>query len=182
MKTDPARAAGHPRRRPRWRTLAATTAALAAAALVVAGCGGGSGTGSAGKSSHDALLAYSQCMRSHGVTSFPDPNSHGVIEGSASSGSGSSAMNPNSPVYKAAQRACQKYVSGVTTPANQKQQLTRALEYSTCMRSHGVTNFPDPTVVNGQITFASTSGVGHSPHFRSANTACQHYLTAGGGS
>ena len=35
------------------------------------------------------------------------------------------------------------------------------------MRSHGVTAFPDPTVVNGQIEF-SGSGIGRSPDYQSA--------------
>jgi hypothetical protein len=180
MQTDSTPTASDPRRRPRWRTLAATTVALAAATLLVAGCGGGSGTGSPKASPSDGLLAYSECMRSHGVTNYPDPNSQGVIEGQDSSGSGSSGMDPNSPIYKAAQQACQKYVSGVTTPANEKQRLTQALEYTTCMRSHGVTDFPDPQDVNGQISFPGQGGVGRTPHFQSANTACQHYLTQGG--
>jgi hypothetical protein len=169
-------------RRPRWRTVAATTGALAAAVLTAAGCGGAPGAASPAASSNSGLLAYSQCMRSHGVANFPDPNSQGVIEGKSASGSGGDAINPNSSVYQAAQEACQKYVSGGTTPADQKQQLNQALEYSACMRSHGVTQFPDPTVVNGQITFAGSDGVGRSPDYQSANGACQHYLSAGAGS
>jgi hypothetical protein len=121
-------------------------------------------------------------MRSHGVANLPDPNSQGVIEGKSSSGSGGSELNPNSPTYQAAQKACQKYASGGTTPADQAQQLGQALKYATCMRSNGVTNFPDPKVVNGQISFAESGGVGRSPQFQSANTACEHYLSQRGGS
>jgi hypothetical protein len=121
-------------------------------------------------------------MRSHGVTNFPDPNSQGVISGQSSSQSGGSAINPNSPTYQAAQKACQKYASGGTTPADQKQQLAQALKYAACMRSHGVTDFPDPTVVNGQISFSGSGGVGRSPQYQSANTTCQHYLVQGSGS
>jgi len=114
------------------------------------------------------------------VANFPDPNSQGVIEGKSSSQSGGPAINPSSPTYQAAQQACQKYASGGTTSADQQQQLNQALMYSACMRTHGVTDFPDPTVVNGQISFNGSGGVGHSPQFQSANTACQHYLEGSG--
>ena len=180
---------------------------LASTALLLAGCGGGSsGSGVArlstntsggptadggGESSapegsastQQKMVAYSQCMRSHGLPDFPDPNSQGVIEGKSSSASGGNAsdLNPNSPTYQAAQKACQKYASGGTTPGDQAQQLAEALKYAACMRSHGVTDFPDPTVVNGQIEF-SGSGIGRSPDYQSANTACQSLLSGTSGS
>jgi len=188
------------RRRPR---LAAgmLVVALASVALLAAACSGGSpgtpvahlgstttttaasGSGSSGSGKSGGLLAYSQCMRSHSLPDFPDPNSQGVIEGKSSSASGGNAndLNPNSPTYQAAQKACQKYASGGTTPADQAQQLTQALKYAACMRSHGVTNFPDPMVVNGQIEF-NGSGIGRSPDYQSANTACQSLLSGTSGS
>ena len=189
-----------PRRRPRLLAVALVVA-LAGVALLAAACSGGSpgaavahlgatttttaasGSGSTGSGKSGELLAYSQCMRSHGLPDFPDPNSQGVIEGKSSSASGGNAndLNPNSPTYQAAQKACQKYASGGTTPADQAQQLTQALKYAACMRSHGVTNFPDPMVVNGQIEF-NGSGIGRSPDDQSANTACQSLLSGTSGS
>jgi hypothetical protein len=201
METDSPQTTDHrPRRRPRG-VAGALVVALAGVALLAAACGGGSpgalvahtgattsstaasGNGSTGSGRSGGLLAYSKCMRAHGLPNFPDPNSQGVIEGQSSSASGGSAneLNPNSPTYQAAQKACQKYASGGTTPADQTQQLKEALKYSTCMRSHGVTGFPDPTVVNGQIEF-NGSGIGRSPEYQSANTACQSLLTGGSGS
>ena len=49
---------------------------------VLAGCGGSS-SGGGGKSFVDIELAYSRCIRSHGVSDFPDPNKQGnlVIQG-----------------------------------------------------------------------------------------------------
>lgn len=192
MKTDATPTTKHrPHRRPRL-AVAALVVAVAGVALLASACGGGtpsagvahlgsttsttagSGSGSTGSGKNGGLLAYSQCMRSHGLPDFPDPNSQGVIEGQSSSGSDGNAsdLNPNSPTYQAAQKACQKYASGGTTPADQAQELAQALKYAACMRSHGVTDFPDPTVVNGQIEF-SGSGIGRSPDYQSANTACQ---------
>jgi hypothetical protein len=191
---------GRPRRRTR-RSAALLMMMLAGVALLAAACGGGSpgeavahvgattpttaapGNRSTGPTKDGGLLAYSKCMRTHGLPDFPDPNGQGVIEGQSSSASGGnpSDMNPNSPTYQAAQKACQKYASGGTTPADQVQQLKEALRYSVCMRSHGVTDFPDPAVVSGQVEF-NGSGVGRSPDYQSANTACQSLLSSGSGS
>jgi hypothetical protein len=49
-------------------------------------------------------LAFSACMRAHGVTNFPDPTfTGGGIRIALNSNSG---IDPNSPVFKAAQAAC----------------------------------------------------------------------------
>jgi hypothetical protein len=52
---------------------------------------------------------------------------------------------------------------------------TEALEYAACMRSHGVPNFPDPTIQNGSVGFSITAGDGvdqNSPQYQSARQAC----------
>jgi hypothetical protein len=60
-------------------------AILATAALVlVAACGGspsssGSSSSNLGVSTNFHQVAFSRCMRSNGVTNYPDPNSSGVI-------------------------------------------------------------------------------------------------------
>jgi hypothetical protein len=46
------------------------------------------------------LLRFSQCMRSHGVPSFPDPTANGL-------NLGGSGISPASPQFRAALRACQ---------------------------------------------------------------------------
>jgi hypothetical protein len=60
------------------------TAAMAAVlgfAVLAAGCGGSNGPGSAGSGSAKAqFLAYSRCMRSHGVSDFPDPTTPPAVE------------------------------------------------------------------------------------------------------
>jgi hypothetical protein len=53
-------------------------------------------------------------------------------------------------------------------------------KFSSCMRKHGVTNFPDP---NGQGVIQFGSGLGidpNSPTFRTARSACQSLLPNGG--
>jgi hypothetical protein len=56
----------------------------------------------------EGALKFSACMRSHGVPNFPDPEFHsgggGVRVRIGGKGSG---IDPNSPQFKAAQKACQ---------------------------------------------------------------------------
>jgi hypothetical protein len=57
-----------------------------------------------------AALKFSQCMRSHGEPDFPDPefSSGGISIKISAPGShaGSSTLDPNSPIFKRAQKAC----------------------------------------------------------------------------
>jgi CubicO group peptidase (beta-lactamase class C family) len=53
------------------------------------------------------------------------------------------------------------------------------LEYSRCMRAHGVAEFPDP--VDGHIMLSPTSGLNpDSPAFEAASRACAQYGPPGG--
>src|SRR5260221_14795195 len=68
----------------RLRRAGPLAAALAGAALLAAACSGGSpnpsaGAGSPGGSERTSALAYSQCMRAHGIKNFPDPSAGGGI-------------------------------------------------------------------------------------------------------
>ena len=57
-----------------------------------------------------AALKFSNCMRAHGITHFPDPQtSGGGISLMFKRGSG---LDPQSPQFKAAQRACQNEMPG----------------------------------------------------------------------
>lgn len=61
-------------------------------------------------------LAFSACMRSHGVPSFPDPtfSSGGRVTLKISAGQG---LDPNSPQFQAAQTACQSLQPGAPLAA-----------------------------------------------------------------
>ena len=109
-------------------------------ALAVVACGSSHKSASGHRSQ---FLAFSECMRAHGVTNFPDPGPRGGIDLSASSG-----INPISPSFKAAQGSCSKLLPG-GGPGAQKpteRDKTLMLHVSECMRRHGVTGFPDPTL------------------------------------
>ena len=97
---------------------------LAGFALLAAACGGGSngpgvaqiGSGStttvkvaSQSSKKGAALAYSRCMRAHGIHDFPDPNSSGGLQIQSTPGGD---LDPNSPQFTAAQKACEHFMSG----------------------------------------------------------------------
>ena len=54
-------------------------------------------------------LAFSACMRQHGVPDFPDPTFSGSAGKIGFQGNGKSDLNPNSPTFQAAQQACQGF-------------------------------------------------------------------------
>ena len=64
------------------------------------------------------------------------------------------------------------------TPYAQAQQ--DAVRFSACMRSHGVTNFPDPTTSPHEFKISLNPTVAQSPGFEPAFTACRHLLPGGG--
>jgi hypothetical protein len=139
---------------------------------------GGGGFGLAMKP-QDAL-AFSQCMRSHGVPNFPDPNAQGDLAIGPSSG-----LDPGSAKFQAAQRACQKTLpnGGQPTPQQLAKARQGALAFSACMRSHGLPDFPDPTFSSGGggIGIRAHMSAGsdlnpQSPTFQSAQRACQGHL------
>lgn len=173
-------APGH--RRPAWLR-AATVAILAGAALLAAACGGGSHPAGSGASSPpnpaQALAAYAQCMRHHGLPglyithapSNPNPSTTVIIgDGLAIEGA-----NPTSPQFQAAANACQHLLPQGPPPtaAQLHQQFLRALRSARCMRAHGYPDWPDPRVVNGRvgIPFPTSIDTG-SPQFQSAAKRC----------
>jgi hypothetical protein len=180
-----------------WR--APALAALAATAMLAAACGGNSPSGATGSPQYQKALAFSKCMRSHGALGFPDPTSAGTIT--------VTQALLNNPQIRSAAPSCKNLLprGAVQLPAALQRKLdTQALEYSACMRSHGVPNFPDPIIRGGTIGFRiaaqsgapgpRSSGVPDSqssggggpksaggapampPQFQAANRACQKLM------
>lgn len=121
-------------------------------ALAAAACG------SSGRpKAHDAAFAqglkFSNCMRAHGVSNFPDPSSGGGIKLVPGSG-----LNPQSPSFQSAQRACSKYAPGPAAPPKMSaSERRKAVKFAECMRANGEPNFPDPTL--GTATPSANSPV-----------------------
>jgi hypothetical protein len=154
--------------------------------------GTGAGAGASGSPAgtggrYQQQLAYSQCMRAHGLADFPDPQiqADGSVTRNIEVQKGSD-LDPGTPRFQAAQKACQSLVpapqSGQRTQ-QQAQAQAQALQYAQCMRAHGVPTFPDPDFSHG-ITFSDNGTYDpNSPSFQAANQACASYLTRpnGGG-
>jgi len=118
-------------------------------------------------------IAFSQCMRSHGVLSYPDPSSGGALVKESLQQLGVSLSR-----FQAAASACRQFSPNGPSgpnPAAAAQVRAQALSFSQCVRSHGVTNFPDPAS-DGRIPDPATLGINQgSPKFEAANDACRAY-------
>jgi hypothetical protein len=131
MHTLGTRAARHAR-----RSLAAVSATVIATGIVA--CGSSSPPGGAGPAG-GPLLEYAQCMRAHGVPSFPDPSAHGGL-------AIPDDIDPRSPAFESAEHVCGTPGPGSRGQAGSSQ--SRKLELvalAKCMRAHGVPSFSDPT-------------------------------------
>ena len=161
----------------------AVLAALAAGGcvLALAACGsstrGGGTTGSVSAGA-DAGVRFTQCMRAHGVTDFPDP----LPGGGFPRGPG---VEQTAPAFHTARKACQNILG-----PNAAQQgptaavMASALKSSECMRAHGVPNFPDPVsrsqvsrntdvLMQGNLMFPVGSSIDPgAPAFQQAAAAC----------
>jgi hypothetical protein len=153
-------------------------------AVAIVACGSSGTTHRASSSNRAAQgIKFADCMRSHGVPNFPDPSSGGGIQIPAGSG-----INPFSPSFKSAQAGCANLLPGGGPGAQHPsaQEKAQMVQTSECMRRHGVSGFPDPTLSlpsspagyssiedRGGIVLAipDTINVG-SPVFRQAAVAC----------
>jgi len=160
------------------RLLALLAVAVAVVAGAVTACSGSSSPLAASSHAtgraHSAggPLAFSACMRSHGVPSFPDPTSNGGISIQVQPGNG---IDPNSPAFQSAQHACQSLLPAGKTSGGSVSPAVRAqiLRYAACIRTHGVPNYPDPTFNGNAVNFGNLSGINpNSPAYQSALRAC----------
>jgi hypothetical protein len=138
------------------------TVVLASLALSIAACGNGSpaGTGgsppAAGLSGSGSAVAYSACMRAHGVPNFPDPGSDGAVPKGDAQQFGVSDSR-----LQAAQQTCRTVLpaggsldqqteqcmsSGDCPAALVQQLLNLERSFAQCMRAHGLPHWPDPTL------------------------------------
>ena len=154
-------------------------------AVAIAACGS-SGHKPRASSNAQSFLAFSQCMRGHGVTGFPDPSPGGGIN------IGGTGLNPASPAFEAAQATCRHLLPGGGPPAHaSEQQKQQMFATSECMRSHGVSGFPDPTTrttpPGNPSNYSLVEGIGDlwllvpstinvkSPAFTQAAKACKFH-------
>ena len=179
--SDSSRVARLPRRAcPRAARITVALTAAAGLALLAAACGGSPGshvaqlstsTTRSGRprrgSTHDQALAYARCIRSHGVSLWPDPESSGAFDKSKLT---PHQLGVSTSQIGTAEKACRSLVPTYSA-TQQSHVLVQALRFSRCMRAHGAANFPDPES-NGAIVIPHA--MESSPAYLAALQFCVH--------
>jgi hypothetical protein len=162
---------GGPRRawRPKARISAAIVATVGVALPAVA-------FGSSQSTNTQKAIAYSHCMRSHGVLTFPDPASNGAFPKVTAQ-----QLGVSSTAFQAAQNHCRYLLpNGGSGPSQTQTQqiLNGMLKFAQCMRSHGVSDWPDPVVdAGGNPEFYLGGKVNqNSPQVKSKIHDCVHWI------
>jgi hypothetical protein len=187
---------------------AALAVALIALGVLLTGCGGNSpsgsvaslgshasktstsstaagssgGSGSSGSPESQAV-AYSACVRAHGVPNFPNPK----VSTNGSEVKVAIGINPSissNPHFKSAQQACRKLLPGGGPGSGSNHQITpqeqsQYLRAAACIRSHGIPNFPDPTFSGGGVHIEHQRPNERSPAFKAAVQACESLIPGG---
>lgn len=166
----------HPRRTPLLIT--AGIAVISAAAITACGA---QNKPAGHRASLGPAVKYTECMRTHGEPSFPDPSAtHGLVI--------PNDINTQSPAFKSAQQACGNLAQGSRQPETSQSQRAEMLRLAKCMRSHGVPNFGDPTSTppppssgnaiggNGTYLALGTTQERQSRAYKQAATKCGAHL------
>jgi hypothetical protein len=131
--------------RKRWPLIALSVIAMVA---LISGCGSSAASGTGGGNGvavkAGQAVKFARCMRTNGVSQFPDPPASGnfTIDAIANG----SSLNTSTPAFTRALSACRNLEpAGFTGSKRSSQQQNAALEFARCMRQNGVPDFPDPT-------------------------------------
>lgn len=186
----------------RVRRATLPTAGIFAVGVVLAACGGpstpgvatgstttstttaSSSTGAGTQGAGTGILAYSTCMRAHGVTTFPDPSSTGGIDNKRAVINALNAVSP--AIGNAAEKSCAHVLrageglGGRSTKPVTAQDQQYYLKAVTCMRAHGFPTFPDPVFSGGGVSFPITSSINtNSSKFAASRQICERLIPAG---
>jgi hypothetical protein len=126
---------------------------LAALALVVmvgliSACGSRAPAASGGAGNNTAAnvrkgVKFAACMRSHGVSEFPDPGASGKLTIDAIANG--TSLDTGTPAFTQAIGACKDLEpAGFMGSTRSPQQQSAALRFAQCVRANGVKDFPDP--------------------------------------
>jgi hypothetical protein len=167
-------AEGGRRTTPRRRRAGPVVVVLVTAGALAVACGG-RGSPDAASASPNATsaqsparqsgLLFASCIRAHGIPNLPD-SAVSVIGGQLQ------LHIPGylKPQFPSAFQACQRDLPPGDIPARKRFNIQEELNFASCMRSHGITDFPDPLPGGGwHINLANTN----SPQFEAAAHACQ---------
>ena len=137
--------------------IASTTLALLAAACSGRPAPAGGAAAVGGSSTTGSAVAYSHCIRAHGLPNYPDPPGDGQVPKADAQ-----ELGVSSTQLQTAQRDCQHLYpadggalgaslrqceeTGYCPQAMVQPVLNAMRRFSRCMRAHGVPDWPDPTV------------------------------------
>jgi len=154
---------------------------LIAMVALISACGSSAPaeTGSGGNNSAanaQQAVRFAECMRSNGVSDFPDPGASGkfTIDGIVNG----SSLDLSTPAFKQAMSACKDLEpAGFTGSKRSSQEQQAALKFAKCMRENGVPDFPDPTpngplIDTSRIPSAAGRGARSIPGFPAAASKC----------
>ena len=153
-------------------------AIVATAAIALAGCtddGGGNTAASPTPSSNEAAaLELAKCMRANGFPNFPDP---------VKDDRGRWNFPPEAAGDWQPAEACRPLVHDWKIAFSDEKALTaedlaKLREYVTCMRQHGIEDFPDPDA-DGNLELPDrlrTLADNQDPTFAAAARACESLL------
>jgi len=110
--------------------------------------------GSGANSPQQSALAFAACVRSHGVPSYPDSAVHASSKGSRALGASRYRRQLAAVPVRYASMP-ELAAQGPSSGSSSSSYVQAVLKYSLCMRSHGVTNFPEP---NSQGLFTVERG------------------------
>jgi hypothetical protein len=133
--------------------------ALIAMVVMISACGSSApaetGGGSSGRggdptaTAHEKGVKFAECMRSNGVSEFPDPGASGKLTIDAVANG--SSLDTSTPAFKQAISACKNLEpAGFMGSKRSSQQQDAALKFAQCIRANGVKDFPDP-IPNGPL-------------------------------
>jgi hypothetical protein len=156
-------------RRKRW---ALTVLALIAMVVLISACGASAPAGTSGGDStataHTKAVKFAECIRSNGVSEFPDPNSSGQFAYGIPSQS--SPLDPSSAAWQHAIGACKTLEPPTFMPTSfTPTQRSARLKFAQCVRANGVPDFPDPTATGPLIDVSHGSSI---PGFQATIHKC----------
>jgi hypothetical protein len=140
----------------------------------------------------NGALAFSRCIRSNGVSTFPDPST-GNAGPSGVPKVRLQQLGVSSSQFEAAQRACRDLLPSGSQPSQtgSRQMQSKLLQFARCMRSQSVSNWPDPTasaplaVAQGAPPYMfqlgglqGLDGRSFPPQIKASMTECEHRTSA----
>jgi hypothetical protein len=172
-------------KRKRW-PLAALS--LIASVALISACGSSApaetGTGGPNNPAANApkTVKFAECMRSNGVSTFPDPDASGKLTIDAVANG--SSLDTSTPAFTRALSACKDLEpAGFMGTKRSSQQQDAALTFAQCVRENGVKDFPDPTP-NGPLVdtdrIPSAAEPGGMGILRAAMQKCRDAAAAAG--